>query len=190
MEIKRVVNQAVAVLLSRGNDTSTVNGHFATVDIDELILLEQVIIEAFDLPTGDVRNEDVETISLQLDTRTPSPDKLREALKNLTLMARTSGGTTGPDRKLMEACEKAEAILQALSTEPEYIEFDTGERIKLLPDSAEPAANTEQLLAEAVDALEKIRNVETVWDISEFRAPVAAIRDLADTTILAIEERE
>lgn len=39
--------------------------------------------------------------------------ELRAALANLTLKARTSGGTGGPDAQLMGACDRAEAILVA-----------------------------------------------------------------------------
>lgn len=39
---------------------------------------------------------------------------LRQALRNLTFMARTSGGTAGADLGLMAACEEAEACLAAL----------------------------------------------------------------------------
>lgn len=37
--------------------------------------------------------------------------ELLEALLKLTMMARTSGGTLGPDKALMEACEVAEAAI-------------------------------------------------------------------------------
>lgn len=37
--------------------------------------------------------------------------RLLEALKKLTMMARTSGGTAGPDAGLMQACEEAEAAI-------------------------------------------------------------------------------
>lgn len=36
-------------------------------------------------------------------------------LKNLVLMARTSGGTAGPDPRLMQACEEAEVYLATLA---------------------------------------------------------------------------
>lgn len=62
-------------------------------------------------------------------TRVPSPAVERgvaeermplhvivHALKQLCQMARTTGGTAGPDMGLMAACENAESILQALST--------------------------------------------------------------------------
>ena len=39
-----------------------------------------------------------------------APDLL-EALRKLTMMARTSGGTSGPDDDLMRACEAAEAAI-------------------------------------------------------------------------------
>lgn len=38
---------------------------------------------------------------------------MREALRKLTMMARTSGGVSGPDPALMAACEEAEAALSA-----------------------------------------------------------------------------
>lgn len=39
------------------------------------------------------------------------PREWREALRELTFMARTSGGTSGPDAGLQSACAKAEALL-------------------------------------------------------------------------------
>jgi hypothetical protein len=42
---------------------------------------------------------------------TVDPHELRRALRQLAFMARTSGGTAGPDRGLMEALERAEKLL-------------------------------------------------------------------------------
>lgn len=50
-----------------------------------------------------------------LDRSTAQIKALREALKRLTVMARTSGGTAGPDQGLMDACEAAESALRALA---------------------------------------------------------------------------
>lgn len=38
---------------------------------------------------------------------------LRDLLARLALMARTSGGVSGPDKDLMEVCEEAEDFLAA-----------------------------------------------------------------------------
>lgn len=38
-------------------------------------------------------------------------DELVDALKHITFIARTSGGTPGPDAELMAACERAEATI-------------------------------------------------------------------------------
>lgn len=38
-------------------------------------------------------------------------DALQVALQQLTFAARTSGGTSGPDEFLMQACERAEAVV-------------------------------------------------------------------------------
>ncbi|MCB0541864.1 MAG: hypothetical protein KDC70_00015 [Saprospiraceae bacterium] len=41
------------------------------------------------------------------------------ALKKLTMMARTSGGTAGPDAGLMEACAEAEAAISKAEPKPD-----------------------------------------------------------------------
>jgi len=39
--------------------------------------------------------------------------QMLEALRKLTFMARTSGGTPGPDAGLMDACQQAEWVIAA-----------------------------------------------------------------------------
>lgn len=47
--------------------------------------------------------------------------ELLEALKKLTMMARTSGGTAGPDAGLMEACAEAESAIAKATGETEKL---------------------------------------------------------------------
>ena len=56
-KIKDVLLRAVEVVLWRGTDVHIVDGCYATTDLDTIIRLEAEIVEAFDLPSDDV-NED------------------------------------------------------------------------------------------------------------------------------------
>jgi len=56
--INDVLCRAVAVVLSRAGDVNTEDGSFATVSINDIILLEESIVEAFDLDSDDVNQSD------------------------------------------------------------------------------------------------------------------------------------
>lgn len=55
--------------------------------------------------------EELATVKSDKDAANAVLGSLGAALKAITLMARTSGGTPGPDEKLMDACESAERVL-------------------------------------------------------------------------------
>lgn len=61
-EIKRVLELAAALVLSRDADVDTVDGGFATVDADIIIQLDCAIASAFNLNGDNVNNKDVEMI--------------------------------------------------------------------------------------------------------------------------------
>lgn len=67
-KMKDVLRYAVGIVLSRAGDVSMEDGEFATVDTHEIILLEEAIVEAFELDSDDVTRSDVshigETIKL------------------------------------------------------------------------------------------------------------------------------
>lgn len=71
MKYNDVIIRAIQVLLSRGEDVSTNNGDFATVDCDYLLILEEEIVKAFDLPDDDVKDSDVEIIISKLTNHKP-----------------------------------------------------------------------------------------------------------------------
>jgi hypothetical protein len=61
-ELKRVIELATALVLSRGGDVSTEDGNFATVDDNIIIELDSAIAEAFELKSDDVNESDVPMI--------------------------------------------------------------------------------------------------------------------------------
>jgi hypothetical protein len=63
------------------------------------------------------------------------PKVWREALRKLAFMARTSGGTPGPDTGLMAACDEAESLLKL----PYLYAAPTAQTVQAAPVSAEDA---------------------------------------------------
>jgi len=66
-KIKRILELATALVLSRSGDVSTEDGNFATVDDNIIIELELSISEAFNLESDDVNIGDVSVIRDALD---------------------------------------------------------------------------------------------------------------------------
>ena len=61
-QMKRVIELATALVLSRGGDVSTEDGSFATVDDNIIIELDSAIAEAFELNSDDVNESDIPMI--------------------------------------------------------------------------------------------------------------------------------
>jgi len=69
IEMKRIVELATALVLSRSGDISTEDGNFATVDDNIIIELDEAISTAFDLSSDDVTSEDVPMIMAILNNQ-------------------------------------------------------------------------------------------------------------------------
>ena len=61
-QMKRIIELATALVLSRRGDVDTEDGGFATVDTGIIIQLECAIAEAFELNSDDVNESDVPMI--------------------------------------------------------------------------------------------------------------------------------
>jgi hypothetical protein len=61
-QMKRVIELATALVLSRYGDVDTEDGSFATVDADIIIQLDCAIAEAFELNSDDVNESDIPII--------------------------------------------------------------------------------------------------------------------------------
>ena len=61
-QMKKVIELATALVLSRGGDVSTEDGNFATVDDNIIIELDSAIAEAFELNSDDVNESDIPMI--------------------------------------------------------------------------------------------------------------------------------
>lgn len=61
-QMKKVIELATALVLSRGGDVSTEDGSFATVDDNIIIELDSAIAEAFELNSDDVNESDIPMI--------------------------------------------------------------------------------------------------------------------------------
>ena len=61
-KMKRVIELATALVLSRAGDVDTEDGSFATVDTDIIIELDCAIAEAFELNSDDVNDSDAPMI--------------------------------------------------------------------------------------------------------------------------------
>ena len=70
--IKRIVELATALVLSRSGDVSTKNGNFATVDDNIIIELDVAISEAFNLDSDEVTSSDLDAITRKLNLITRS----------------------------------------------------------------------------------------------------------------------
>jgi len=63
----------------------------------------------------------IDIVSELFELRKIETKLLTKALRDVVFMARTSGGVAGPDKGLMEACDKAEDLLLRLFNEkPNY----------------------------------------------------------------------
>jgi hypothetical protein len=65
-KMKRVMELAVSVVLSRGGDVDTEDGCKATIDTDEIIKLEAAIVDAFNLPSDDVVDDNINLVMTKL----------------------------------------------------------------------------------------------------------------------------
>jgi hypothetical protein len=65
-QMKKVIELATALVLSRSGDVSTEDGSFATVDDNIIIELDGAIAEAFGLDSDDVNESDVPMIMATL----------------------------------------------------------------------------------------------------------------------------
>lgn len=61
-QMKKVIELATSLVLSRGGDVSTEDGSFATVDDNIIIELDSAIAEAFELNSDDVNESDIPMI--------------------------------------------------------------------------------------------------------------------------------
>ncbi|MCH5508839.1 hypothetical protein [Pseudomonas syringae] len=83
-------------------------------DTDRIYSAEYALIELYEGVTPAVVLELVEQyqqLSEDLITFKATISALGEATKKLVICARTTGGTAGPDKELMEACEAAESTI-------------------------------------------------------------------------------
>ena len=67
-KMKSVLRRAVQLVLSRDGDIATECGIFATVDTDEIIMLEADIVEAFELDSDDVMHSDAPHIAAMINS--------------------------------------------------------------------------------------------------------------------------
>lgn len=61
-QMKKIIELAAALVLSRSGDVSTEDGNFATVDDNIIIELDGAIAEAFELNSDDVNESDIPMI--------------------------------------------------------------------------------------------------------------------------------
>jgi hypothetical protein len=76
------------------------------------------VTELFPRWREDIQEKFVLAVGILARAQTDEVRNLRDALKKLLLMARTTGGTAGPDVGLMAACELAESVLAAAPQPP------------------------------------------------------------------------
>lgn len=82
--------------------------HVTAEDGKYTVVIPDEIARPYMLRYGQAWTKELSNVELAFAYRAI---ELEDALKLLTVMARTSGGTAGPDAELMAACDKAEKLL-------------------------------------------------------------------------------